>query len=125
MINIGLAIWFTRPIEVGGISHGGPAFANGLAVLIEASVGMLILSIRWKGVDIKRILLDLSKALLATGVMAVVVMLLGRVLPASDLIQLVVGGGIGLIVYLVVVYFLGIKEVVNIPLSMIRRKSKV
>jgi hypothetical protein len=54
-----------------------------------------------------------------------VVMLLGRVLPASDLIQLVVGGGIGLIVYLVVVYFLGIKEVVNIPLSMIRRKSKV
>jgi peptidoglycan biosynthesis protein MviN/MurJ (putative lipid II flippase) len=125
MINIGLAIWFTRPIEAGGITHGGPALANGLAVLLEASVGMLILSIRWKGVDIKRILLDLSKALLATGVMALVVLLLGRVLPASDLIQLIVGGGIGLIVYLGVVYFLGIKEVVNIPLSMIRRNSKV
>lgn len=125
MINIGLAIWFTRPIEQGGISHGGPAFANGLAVLIEASIGMLILSIRWKGVDIKRILIDLSKALLATGVMAVAVLLLGKALPASDLIQLVVGGGIGFFVYLVVVYFLGIKDVVNIPLAMIRRKSKV
>lgn len=125
MINIGLAIWFTRPIEQGGISHGGPAFANGLAVLIEASVGMLILSIRWKGVDIKRILIDLSKALLATGVMAVAVLLLGKVLPASDLLQLVVGGGIGLLVYFVVVYFLGIKDVVNIPLAMIRRKTKI
>jgi putative peptidoglycan lipid II flippase len=123
MINIGLAIWFTRPIGAGGISHAGPAFANGLAVLIEASIGMFILSIRWKGVDIKHILLDLVKALLATGVMAVVVLLLGKVLPASDLIQLIVGGGIGLLVYLVVVYFLGIKDVVNIPLAMIRRKT--
>lgn len=124
MINIGLAIWFTRPIEQGGISHGGPAFANGLAVLIEASIGMFILSIRWKGVDLRRILLDLGKALLATAVMAVAVLLLGEVLPESDLIQLVVGGGIGLLIYFVVVYFLGIKDVVNIPLAMIRRKTK-
>ncbi len=124
MINIGLAIWLTRPIEQGGISHGGPAFANGLAVLIEASIGMLILSIRWKGVDFRRILLDLGKALLATGVMAVAVILLGKVLPASDLIQLVVGGGLGLLIYFVVVYFLGIKDVVNIPMAMIRRKTK-
>lgn len=123
MINIGLAIWFTRPIEVGGISHGGPAFANGLAVLIEASIGMLILSIRWKGVDFRRIILDLVKALAATGVMTGVVLLLGRVLPSSDLIQLVVGGGVGLLIYFVVVYFLGIKDVVNIPLAMIKRKT--
>jgi len=56
--------------------------------------------------------------------MAIVVLLLGRVLPASDLIQLIVGGGIGLVVYLVVVYFLGVKDVINIPLAMIRRSSK-
>ena len=124
MINIGLAIWLTRPIEDGGISHGGPAFANGVAVLIEASIGMLILSIRWKGVDIKRILLDLGKALLATGVMAIAVILLGKVLPSSDLIQLVVGGGIGLLIYFTVVYFLGVKDVVNIPLSLIRRNKQ-
>jgi len=70
-------------------------------------------------------LIDLSKALLATAVMALAVILLGKVLPASDLIQLVVGGGIGLLIYFVVVYFLGIKDVVNIPLAMIRRKSKI
>jgi hypothetical protein len=57
--------------------------------------------------------------------MAVTVLLLGKVLPESDLIQLVVGGGIGLLIYFVVVYFLGIKDVVNIPLAMIRRKSKI
>jgi len=124
MVNIGLAIWFTRPIEVGGISHGGPAFANGLAVLIEASIGMLILSIRWKGVDFRRIVLDLAKALAATAVMTGVVLLLGKVLPSSDLIQLVVGGGVGLLIYFVVVYFLGIKDVINIPLAMIKRKTK-
>jgi len=124
MVNIGLAIWFTRPIEAGGISHGGPAFANGLAVLIEASIGMLILSIRWKGVDFRRIVLDLAKALAATAVMTGVVLLLGKVLPSSDLIQLVVGGGVGLLIYFVVVYFLGIKDVINIPLAMIKRKTK-
>ncbi len=124
MVNIGLAIWLTRPIEQGGISHGGPAFANGLAVLLEASIGMVILSIRWKGVDFKRIATDLVKALLATGVMAVVAFLAGRFLPSSDLIQLVIGGGVSLLVYLAVVYLLGIKEVVEIPLAMIRRKSK-
>jgi len=124
MVNIGLAIWFTRPIEAGGISHGGPAFANGLAVLIEASIGMLILSIRWKGVDFRRIVLDLAKALAATAVMTGVVLLLGKVLPSSDLIQLVVGGGVGLLIYFVVVYFLGIKDVIKIPLAMIKRKTK-
>jgi len=124
MINIGLAIWLTRPIEEGGLSHAGPAFANGLAVLLEASIGMLILSIRWKGVDLKRILLDLGKALVATGVMAVVVFGLERVLPSSDLIQLAVGGSVGLLIYFVVVYFLGVKDVINIPLAILRRKTK-
>ncbi len=124
LVNIGLAIWLARPLDQGGISHGGPALANGLAVLLEASIGMAILSIRWKGADLRHILLDLGKALLATGAMALVVFGLEKVLPTSDLIQLAVGGGIGLLIYLVVVYFLGIKEVVNIPLAMLRRKTE-
>lgn len=124
LVNIGLAIWLARPLDQGGISHGGPALANGLAVLLEASIGMAILSIRWKGADLRHILLDLGKALLATGAMALVVFGLEKVLPTSDLIQLVVGGGIGLLIYLVLVYFLGIKEVVNIPLAMLRRKTE-
>lgn len=123
-INIGLAIWLTQPVEQGGISHGGPALANGLAVLLEASIGMLILGIRWNGVDLKRILLDLGKALLAAGFMSVAVVLLKRFLPGGDLILLVVGGTAGLVVYFAAVYMLGIKDVVNIPLAMIRSKPQ-
>ncbi len=123
VINIGLAIWLTRPFEVGGISHAGPALANGVAVLIEASIGLIILSIRWKGVDFKHILLDLSKALFASAIMALFVLMLKRVLPGGDLVQLVIGGGLGLLIYLVIVYFLGIKEIVQIPLAMLKRKK--
>ena len=104
-------------------SHAGPALANGVAVLIEASIGLIILSIRWKGVDLKHILLDLSKALFASAIMAFFVIFMKRVLPGGDLIQLVVGGGLGLLIYLVIVYFLGIKEIVQIPLAMLRRKK--
>ncbi|PKO14965.1 MAG: murein biosynthesis integral membrane protein MurJ [Chloroflexi bacterium HGW-Chloroflexi-10] len=124
LLNIGLAIWLTRPIEQGGISHGGPALANGLAVLVEASIGLTILSIRWKGVDLRRILLDLGKALVGSAVMVLVVMAARQFLPAADLIQLVVGGGAALLAYLVVVYFLGTKEIVEIPLAMIKRKRR-
>lgn len=124
LINIGLAIWLTRPIDQGGIAHAGPALANGVAVLIEASIGLTILSIRWKGVDLRRILLDSGKALLATAVMVLVVLISRRVLPSSDLIQLVVGGGVGLLIYFAVVYFLGVKEVVQIPLEMLKRKVR-
>jgi len=123
VVNIGLAIWLTRPFEAGGISHAGPALANGIAVMIEASIGLLILSIRWKGVDIKHILTDLSKALFASAIMALVVILIKRFLPGGDLIQLVIGGGMGLLIYLVIVYFLGIKEIIQIPLVMIKRKK--
>ena len=124
MVNIGLAIWLTRPLEQGGIAHAGPALANGIAVLIEASIGLTILSIRWNGVDLRRILLDLGKALLASGVMVAVVLVSQRVLPSADLIQLVVGGGAGLLIYFVTVYFLGVKEVVQIPLEMVKRKVR-
>jgi len=123
VVNIGLAIWLTRPFEDGGISHAGPALANGIAVMIEASIGLLILSIRWKGVDIQHILKDLGKALFASAIMALVVILVKRFLPGGDLVQLVIGGGLGLLIYLVIVYFLGIKEIIQIPLAMIKRRT--
>lgn len=123
-LNIGLAIWLTRPFENGGISHAGPALANGLAVLVEASIGLTILSIRWKGVNIGQILLDLLKALVGSAVLAGVVLLVRQILPGSDLGLLVIGGGFGIVVYMVVVYLLGVKEVVEIPLAMLRRKTR-
>ncbi len=123
ILNIGLAIWWTRPFANGGISHAGPALANGVAVLVEASIGLGILAIRWRGVDLRHILMDLSKALLASWVMAVFVLVVRRILPASDFIQLIIGGGMGLVIYMAVVYLLGVKEIVQIPLAMLRKKK--
>ncbi len=123
LLNIGLAIWLTRPLTEGGIAHGGPALANGVAVFVEASIGLTILGIRWKGVDAKRILLDTGKALIATAVMWGIVSLLKQVLPGGDLILLIAGGGIGLAAYFIVAYLLGIKEIVQIPMAMLRRNQ--
>ncbi|OJX40667.1 MAG: murein biosynthesis integral membrane protein MurJ [Chloroflexi bacterium 44-23] len=123
-LNIALAIWLTRPFESGGISLAGPALANGIAVLVEASIGLLILSIRWKGVDLRHILLDLGKALLGSVIMAGVVLIARRLLPGGDLVLLLVGGGAGLLVYMLVVYWLGIKEVVQIPLAMLGKGKR-
>jgi putative peptidoglycan lipid II flippase len=120
-LNIALAIWLTRPFEQGGISHAGPALANGVAVLLEASIGLTILAIRWKGVDLRHILADCGKALLASAMMAGVVVLVKRFVPGGDLIHLVIGAGLGFLVYLGVVYLLGIKEIIQIPLAMIKR----
>jgi putative peptidoglycan lipid II flippase len=122
LINIGLAIWLTRPLAEGGIAHGGPALANGVAVFIEASIGLTILGIRWKGVDAKRILLDTGKALLAAGVMSAMVLLLKPILPGGDLVLLVLGGGLGLVIYFGVAYLLGIKEIVQVPLAILKKK---
>jgi peptidoglycan biosynthesis protein MviN/MurJ (putative lipid II flippase) len=97
--------------------------ANGIAVFIEASIGLTILSIRWKGVDARRILLDTSKALLAAGVMSGVVLLLKPFLPGGDLVLLVLGGAVGMVIYFGVAYLLGIKEIVQVPLAILRRKD--
>jgi putative peptidoglycan lipid II flippase len=120
-LNIGLAIWLTRPFEAGGLSHGGPALANGLAVLIEASIGLTILSIRWKGIDLRHILLDTGKSMVAAGLMAGCIFLVSNFLPLGDILTILIGGGLGGIIYFAAAYFLGIHEILDIPLAVIKR----
>lgn len=122
-LNIGLAIWLTRPIIEGGLSHAGPALANGIAVGVEASIGLLIISRRWKGIHARHILLDAGKAIIAAGLMSAVILGAQNLLGLSGLYLIIIGGGLGIAVYFVTAYFLGIKEVLTIPLSMLRKRQ--
>jgi putative peptidoglycan lipid II flippase len=106
-LNIGLAIWLSKPLVEGGLEHGGLALANGIAVGIESLIGLTILHFRWKGVDARRILLDAGRALLASGAMAGAILLFG-------------GGFIGLLVYLGSALVLGLQDIRTLPVSLLR-----
>ena len=121
LLNVGLAIWLARPIASGGLEHGGPALANGLAVLVESLIGLTILSIRWKGIDAQRILLDFVKSLVAAAAMIAIILLCQQFLSGSDLYLLVLGGGLGAAVYFTVAWMLGIREITEIPLAVFQQ----
>jgi putative peptidoglycan lipid II flippase len=115
-INVGLAIWLAQP-QI--LAHGGPALANGLAVGVEATIGLVILHFRWKGVDARRILIDAGKALLAAALMGIAIMVFDATLHPGTLIMLAGGGALGVVVYFSLAHLLGIKEIRTIPLAMI------
>ncbi len=118
-INVALAIWLTRPLAQGGLEHGGPPLANGIAVGIEALTGLTILHFRWKGIDARRIVVDVLKALIAAGVMGGVILAYVTLVHPGPLVLLVTGGILGIVVYCGVALLLGIREIRTIPLSLI------
>lgn len=120
-INVGLAIWLARPFIEGGLEHGGPALANGVAVGIEATIGLVILHFRWKGVDARRILIDTGKALLATAVMGAAILAFEATLHPGTLMMLAGGGALGIAVYFGLALLLGIKELRTILSAMIEQ----
>jgi len=123
-INIGLALWLTRPWSQGGLEHGGPPFANGVAVGIESFIGLVILHFRWKGIEAKLILTYGAKACVAAAAMGGIVFILGKWLNSTPLIFLIVGGVVGVLVYGSVAVLLGIKEIYSIPNLIIQRARR-
>lgn len=119
-INIGLAIFLSRPFTQGGLEHGGLALANGIAVGIEALIGLTILHRRWRIVDVRRILIDAGKATIAALVMGATVLFLNRLLHPGPLLLLLGGGMLGSAVYFGTAYLLGIKEIRTLPLALLR-----
>ncbi len=115
-INIILAIWLSSPKR---LSHGGLALANGIAVGIEATIGLVILHFRWNLIDGKRIALDTLRALAASGVMSVTVFLFLRYLSPGLLVSVIAGGLIGLAVYFGAALLLGIDDIRTIPATVI------
>lgn len=120
-LNISLAIALTRP---GRLSHGGLALANGVAVGIESLIGLTILQRRWGLVQVRQVLTDLGRSLLSTAVMAAVIAIALRLAPARPLIQFALAGGLGAVAYIGTAYLLGIREVLTLPRSLLRRTAR-
>jgi len=120
-LNIALAIWLTRPIASGGLEHGGPPLANGIAVGIEAITGLIILHFRWKGIGARQIIVDSLKSIFAAGVMGGVIYLMSSLLQLGAIALLIVGGGVGAVTYFGVALALGIQEIKTIPLTIMQR----
>jgi putative peptidoglycan lipid II flippase len=116
-INVGLAFWLTRP---NGIEHGGLALANGVAVGIESLIGLAILQMRWGIVRVRRVLADLARAGVACGAMALVILFVRSIAPPGAVAQLVIAGGLGALTYFAVALGLGIREIITLPLAVIR-----
>jgi putative peptidoglycan lipid II flippase len=120
MLNVLLALWLSQPRESGGLEHGGIALANGLAVGLEAFIGLMILRRRWGGVDGLQIVQDLGRVVLASAAMAGAILALNNFLLLGDLVSLLLSAIIGALVYFGLAYTLGIQEVRTIPLGVLR-----
>jgi putative peptidoglycan lipid II flippase len=118
-LNVFLAITLARPFVEGGLEHGGLALANGIAVGVEALIGLTILHFRWGGVDARRILIDTSKAAVAACAMGAAIYAFSVSLQPGRLVLLLGGGALGLAVYILTALLLGLNEVRTLPLSVL------
>lgn len=116
-LNIGLAIWLSRPER---LSTGGLALANGVAVGIEALIGLTIIQRRWGIVRVRQVLLDLGRAAASTLAMALVIWIALSLLPAIPWVQLIIAGGLGGLTYVLVAYALGIQEIFSLPRALLQ-----
>ncbi|MGD8621034.1 MAG: murein biosynthesis integral membrane protein MurJ [Anaerolineales bacterium] len=119
-LNVFLAIILARPFIDGGLEHGGLALANGIAVGVEALIGLTILHFRWGGVNASRILVDALKAALAAVTMGAAIYGFAILVQPSRFVLLLGGGAIGLIVYVLTALLLGLDEVRTLPISLLR-----
>jgi putative peptidoglycan lipid II flippase len=123
-LNVGLAIWLSRPLSEGGLEHGGLALANGIAVGVESLIGLTILHFRWRGVDAHHILLDTGKAALSAGGMSVAIMAFQSIVQPGTLMNLIGGGIIGITVFCGLALLLGIQEIRTVPLALLHRMRR-
>ncbi|MBN1121396.1 MAG: murein biosynthesis integral membrane protein MurJ [Anaerolineae bacterium] len=115
-LNVILAIWLSSPKR---LSHGGLALANGIAVGIEATIGLIIIHLRWNLLDGRQIGLDTLRALAASVLMGITVILYLWLVSPDPFVAVVGGGMIGLAVYFGAALLLGIDDIRTIPATVI------
>ncbi len=116
VLNIGLAITLSRT----ALNYAALPLANGIAVGVEALIGLAILSRRWDGVNARQMLITTSKAIVASLVMSAVVVLFLRTAEPNALLSLAGGGLIGSVVYITISLLLGVREIVTIPVGLFK-----
>ena len=120
VLSLLLSAFFTR---IGWPPHGGLALANSLATALEVTVLLWLLSRQLSGLDFTRIRGGLARIAIASGMMVATLLVWdwsAQALPAW--VQGVVGVIIGLGVYWVVAYAIGVSEAREFSRIFLRRR---
>ena len=111
VINIGLALVLYQTLLAGGL-----ALSNAIAVTVEVLIMLVIAHRRMAGVEAGSMLKTLGQTLLAAGAMGAVVFGFMSIAPSlSPLVMALLGGILGLIVYVGVGLLLGLEEIRLMP----------
>jgi len=110
-INLGLALALYQTLLAGGL-----ALSNGVAVTVEVLIMLVIAHRRMGGIEAGAIAGTLIRALLAAGLMGLVIALFTTLIPGRPpIIVAAVGGALGIGVYLGAGLLLGVKEIRLLP----------
>ena len=119
VLGISLGVVLMRPLGAGGLALG-----NSIAITVEVLLLMAILRKRWSGVEGGQILRSLLRVLLASAVMGLAVA--GVLMLVQDngygaLAQLLVGGLVGVVVYVAAGLLFGVQELRRLPAALFGR----
>jgi putative peptidoglycan lipid II flippase len=103
--NIGLAFWFTRTMDIGGL-----ALASTIAFTLQSTVLYFLNRRELNGLGERELGLTAVRSLLAAGAMALVVVGIGRVI-TSPFLFLASGAAAGGATYFITAYLLGGREI--------------
>lgn len=120
VVNITFSIILSRRIGIMGVS-----LASSISMM-ATSLLLLISIVKLQGkLDIKPLFIKMSKVLIAGGIMAIVVFFVyKKALSFNVMLQLLLGGSVGAVVYFISIYLLKLDEVMEV-VNMIRKKINV
>jgi putative peptidoglycan lipid II flippase len=119
ILAIGLGIVLMGPLGAGGLALG-----NSIAITVEVLLLMAILRKRWGGVEGGQILRSLLRVLLASTVMGMAVaavLMLAQEGGYGAFVQLLAGGLVGVVAYIVAGLLLGVQELRRLPAALFGR----
>ena len=122
-LNIGFSLLFSSVFErVGWMPHGGLALANSLATGMESAVLLVLMSRRLKGLEGVKVWKGVGISALGTGLMAAVVVGWQQVFQSGSNLVILFGAlGLGVAVYLGVMWALKVPELRGMLRVMIKK----
>ncbi|HAF61048.1 MAG TPA: murein biosynthesis integral membrane protein MurJ [Anaerolineaceae bacterium] len=125
-LNLILSILFSRLFtSIGWLPHGGLALANTTATLLEAFVLLLFMNKRMHGLDNRNLKTGVIKAIVASAVMAVVVLLgISTTWGVSYGLQVVLTIVIAAVVYTSIMYLLKVEEIRSLIRALKRKLQR-